>query len=359
MLKNRFLFLTYDPDQIQDGIGAQTQRIWKINMISKKYKASYLHTPVVNINQEIVDISKTSRLESEKILKLYNERYSISSDKFSAIDLIKKYRYLSRRDLLINHILSIASRKYIILEIVDSFNIRFTQTSRRYKNKIQKNCNQTQEIAVHVRNALPIYGKKDWRNLEFGYYLDLLHALETKLKSSGVNYRINIFTDYPRTSRRVLLATAKKSDVSLAFLTSEQANEGYVFFEGFNIKKLYFKDQDNVRVFHGGNPIEILEKMSSSDYLILSRSSFSSIAGILNGANHGGVVITPPNFLYLKDSSWHKSSRYIKIKSEWKLSFIERLMRNLIVQIIVKQIIFVRRFIQFPQIIRLSKNAEK
>jgi hypothetical protein len=58
---------------------------------------------------------------------------------------------------------------------------------------------------------------------------------------------------------------------------------------------------NNLVVHHGGDPLQGLIAMSEADILIISRSSYSYVGGLLNLS---GKVIIPPGFWHTKLNSW-------------------------------------------------------
>ena len=342
LFRNSFLTLTYFPDEIQDGIGAQSQRIWKIYTIAHRFRTLYVHTPIKKINVELVNLNKINKLMYRQVLENYNKKIILPSTTSQKFDIIKKYSFLTRKDLFVNYFSSLIRRQNIQLQVVNTFQVKVSKLPYDQKiYKLQQN-KSIKKIIIHIRNAQPIYGKKDWRNLDINYYVKIHEVIVNQLKRSGVNYETTIFSDYPKFSSKIPMSLVKKGDLWYHFLSEEELKNKYISIEGIDIKKLYFPDDKNVTVIHGGSEIKAIDGMVRADYLVLSRSSFSSVAGILNNSYYGGVVIVPPDFLFLKQKSWKKASDFIKIEPEWRLQLSEKILRIHFIKILVQYVLLIR-----------------
>jgi hypothetical protein len=342
LFRNSFLTLTYFPDEIQDGIGAQSQRIWKIYAIACKFRLLYIHTPIKKTNIELVSLTRTNKLMHRQVLKSYNKKILLPSGQSQKIDVIKKYSFLTRKDLFINYFSSLIRRQNVLLQVVNSFQVKVSKLpydQNFYKLHQDKS---VKKIIIHIRNAQPIYGKKDWRNLDINYYLKIHKAIVNQLKRFDVGFETTIFTDYPKFSSKIPMSQIKTGDLWYHFLSEEELMNKFIFIQGIDIKKLYFPDDKNVTVIHGGSEIKAIDAMVRADYLVLSRSSFSAAAGILNNSLYGGVVIVPPDFIFLKQKSWKNASEFIKIEPEWRLQLLEKILRIYFIKILVRHLLFVR-----------------
>jgi hypothetical protein len=277
-----------------------------------------------------------------QVLKSYNKKILLPSMQPQKIDVIKKYSFLTRKDLFVNYFLSLIRRQNIQLQVVNSFQVKVSKLpydQNFYKLQQDKS---VKKIIIHIRNAQPIYGKKDWRNLDINYYLKIHKAIVNQLKRSGVDYETTIFSDYPKFSSKIPMSLVKKGDPWYHFLSEEELMNKFISIEGIDIKKLYFPDDKNVTVIHGGSEIRAIDGMVRADYLVLSRSSFSAAAGILNNSYYGGVVIVPPDFLFLKQESWKNASEFIKIEPEWRLQLSEKILRIYFIKILVRYLLLIR-----------------
>jgi hypothetical protein len=174
---------------------------------------------------------------------------------------------------------------------------------------------------------LPILGVSQWRNLGIEYYLELLRAISNVLDRQGISYRVVVLTDYPKESLSIPIDSIKKEHQWMYFFTEDQVSSSRFEVESQDLKSLLFSEDLKVTVLYGGNPMEALDLMAKANYLVLSRSSFSAIGGMLNKE---GVVIQPPDFQYISSRNWFTAKQYITIQNKWRLPRYPRLYDALI-----------------------------
>ena len=77
--------------------------------------------------------------------------------------------------------------------------------------------------------------------------------------------------------------------------------EGTVTIKSESFSEFHYDCLTKFTVIHGGDPIAALEIMQQTDFLVMSRSSFSYIGGVLN---EFGTVFYPPSFWHNPLPTW-------------------------------------------------------
>lgn len=314
--KNPYLALTYDSSPHADGIGAQAERILSIYWWATRVNIGYLHSGITDL---VEPYSNTWTMKEHKaqLLGRINNKISLNDTTESEFDSIRAYRKLTRRTTALKYLESLVTRKRILLKVLyvprahykKNF---FNQVDEKLQIKSTK-----KNIVVHIRNAEGRYGVEDRRNLKFDYYIELLDLFRKQLDKSQVNYSIKILTDIGKSDFELIISQIPKDKLWIYSLTEDQLQRPSILFKGKDYKELYFKGDDNVVVIQGGDPLEALEIMEKADYLIMSRSSLSSVGGTLN---RNGLVIQPPDWIYARNEKWVKARKVIKIRKEWRVA---------------------------------------
>jgi hypothetical protein len=126
-----------------------------------------------------------------------------------------------------------------------------------------------------------------------------------------------VLTDIGKVDFYLKVSEIPEDKLWIYSLTNEQRSSPTLLFRGLDYKEFYFKDDDKIEVIQGGDPIRALEIMENADYLIMSRSSLSSIGGFLNST---GTVIQPPDWIYAKNSRWIEAKNLISINKDWRVA---------------------------------------
>jgi hypothetical protein len=186
-------------------------------------------------------------------------------------------------------------------------------------HKIRQSNKKSQEklIVAHIRHAEGRYGVPDRRNLGFAYFLKLIDFFRDELDKQQIPYRVLVLTDIGMEDFELNISQIPPEKIWIYSLTEEQLNQDKVVFPGFDYKKNCFPDDPRVSVLQGGSPVKAIEYMEAADYLIMSRSSLSSVGGTLN---QDGIVVVPPDWIYAKNRRWTKAGKLIKIHKDWRVA---------------------------------------
>ncbi len=311
---NPYLFLSYDAGQLTDGVGAQLQRVWKIYWITKALNLKYIHSPIEQIVWSPLDHWKGEK-ERDVFLEEFNNRFKLPSNSVNCFDITKSYEVLTRRILLLNYLQSFFLKKTTHVKVLHSFDVKRKALPSLSKLNGGINSESDYLVVLHIRNSLPISGVEQWRNLDIEYYLELLRVITTDLENQNMHYKVKILTDFPKEDLVIPIESLEKEHLWMYFFTEDQKSSSRLEIKGNNLKSLYFLEDSKVDVLHGGNPIEVLDIMATADCLIMSRSSFSAIGGMLNKK---GIIIKPPDFQYISLKNWVPAKNYIRIENKWR-----------------------------------------
>jgi len=252
------IFITYDSNKKTDGIGAQYQRIIGIICIAFYYNLQYVHNTIK------VDGHNTNIENAEKFfgIKEYFDPVDINS-----YDFIYELENPKENDIL--EYINLYKNQNILIKILYPFNICdanpqiYVQTMPILTNLIKKlnldlDYNYTNtNIAIHVRRGDVTKTKNNDRYISTEIIKKIINNIQEKYS----NAMIYIFTE----------------------ITDENKNE--------------FQDIINNKIILKANLDDIytINHLIFADVLIMSKSSFSYVAGLYN-----------PNKVYYFNF-WHSS----------------------------------------------------
>ena len=110
--------------------------------------------------------------------------------------------------------------------------------------------------------------------------------------------KIYIFTDAPQEDLKFI----PKNNQKVHWEGTPGFVEGNLYVRGNDLRKSFQSKGLGVEVVSGGDPIEAIAIMSQASYLIISRSSLSYVAGLLNRT---GSVYYAADFWHPKPSTWY------------------------------------------------------
>ena len=316
MFKNHYLALTYDSSFHTDGIGAQTERIWNIYSWAQRAGLGYVHTGI----DELVEPFANNWQDYEykrRLIEEVNRRIQLPSTTESAFEVIEIYGKLTRRKTYLKYLSTLVSKRSTLLKVLYVPRPNYNGNFVLHKTNQLKSNSREKLIVAHIRHAEGRYGVPDRRNLNFKYYLKLINRFREDLDNQGITYRVIVLTDIGVEDFHLDISQIPSDKIWIYSLTEEQLKEKKITFRGFDYKNRHFRNDSKVSVLQGGSPMEALEIMEEADYLIMSRSSLSSVGGTLN---HSGIVVVPPDWIYAKNRRWVKARKLIKIDKDWRVA---------------------------------------
>lgn len=264
--------LTYDNASLQDGMGAQLQRIFGIHALANALGASYLHSPIANLHPG--DSTPNSPDAVKSLVDRCNLRFHILSNP-AAVE-----RASGCREVTVKHFRVRAAAKIVSAEEspvmfrilqphlhIDA-NPSLWPKSAPVLSPVPA-WRQPLRVALHVRRG-DLQRAAPRRMMPIRYYSGVARRLEKLLGLAGVRARFELHTESATSFAPSSANELPRNDRTFEGTKSNEDEELDDF--GLLAPLDRFVDTD---------PIESLERMSSADVLITSKSSFSMVAGIL------------------------------------------------------------------------------
>lgn len=284
------IILTYESNSIQDGVGAQAQRLLAIRGLAEYLKLSYAHTGIQNITIHPLDSHQDQESYNSFLTRL-NEQFYFPSNTVTTWDEV--YPEISTRKLgfrlLFQLLLRYRFGRRCIVRICECYDIVDTLPkiyslsthiiADRFVAEPRTNVqNRPKVIAVHYRSVPGSYsvyrGESRTRQLEPERIVKLVNKIIASNKNC--RFEVRIFTDSPPV------------DLSLPVLASQEYlwrgtpgyESGRLYLKAGSIHKAFEKVDAEVNYLIGGDPLEAMIGMVNSDILIASKSSLSYVASL-------------------------------------------------------------------------------
>jgi len=243
-----------------DGSGAQMHSIISIQVFAQKFKLTYVHTPMKNIEH--------FKGDREKWSQKWEEFFSLGKGEIpiGQIDKSKlRSRYIKHPALVWkkHHTLYSVSNCHNYMDMNPSFYLPYLQNIRQkfYSNKenLQNNrfLKKKISISIHVRRGDVTSAKNVNRYSSNLFLIEKLLIVLNVIESKGLGFQL--------------------------FICSQGEKEDFQEFEVFKPKYLLNNDE-----------FETFNYLVTADILFMAKSSFSYVAGLLNE----GMVLYEPY--------WHK-----------------------------------------------------
>lgn len=283
------LTLVYDQMAMPDGLGAQFQRILTLKALSESIKCNF-ETFVLERYDEAVfnDFSPEQKLrEIDKWSNLFEisscDRmpFSISiKTNPSKLAYLYIYRFIAkitflRIRLIIGFPAILIDKNPWIYELLGKY---------LNQNLLHPSLPRKLKIVVHIRRGEVLLSQFKDRYLPFDYYEEVLKLLVRELKFFDIQYSVTVLSE--KISNPILEANNPKvinsiqTDPSNPNLTKLQNGDFFLLDEKFDAGKfpclaqgLFIRNNDAFADF---------KLMCDADILLISKSSFSFTAGLLN-----------------------------------------------------------------------------
>lgn len=299
--------LTYN-DELDDGVGAQLQRIIGIYSLAIKYGIPYAHSGIKNLLITALDPYQTQD-ELNIFLQRINDLFQLPSSDFGS-QRDSRLKLTSPTKLNLNLIrlknnlkigkfrTFVVSNPFLLLnKDPDAYLLAVPQLPMAKENKTDFT-----NIVVHYRRGSSSFdilpGESSPRAILNDWYIKVLNKYVAQLKSAGTKYHIDVFTDMPRQDMDFPPLAFQRD----FWRQLPRFENDMIRIHGEDLNKTTFVDfGDSLTVHYGGDPIDDLMHMAQADIFIMSRSSFSFVGALLN---RSGKIIAPPNFWHKNLSSW-------------------------------------------------------
>jgi hypothetical protein len=289
--------LTYDNSHCTDGVGSQLQRIYGTYAIARFLGASYLHTPLRRVdNQGLTALERNAT--DPGYHRQFNDLFHIESDVLPTADFHTTRLpniSLEALDQLVTMFDDGATGgrpSLVQLEVPFGLADRFPDCYEACK-EISPFAPSVREglplrVAIHVRRG-ELLLVESHRMLPNGYYVSVAQRVAQALEALGIEYQLELHTEtagaefivqpgYPGIPDRV---------------TGSVISPDMCRLDEFSVLP------DLARCIND-TTIDCLRKLATADVLVMSRSSFSYVAAILNKT---GIILCYP-FWHSALSSW-------------------------------------------------------
>ena len=300
--------ISLDSEKLEDGLGAQIQRQFSLKALAHYLRIDFSPTPIKQIAIHPLD-NFTDVLLMQNFLDEVNELFHLKvqseSDNDSLVILgnltiwkllrivVRARKTKTNTHLRVLEAYSLVdANPQIYVDSLSDFHLKAESLSDSHK--VFKS-----DICIHYRQGAggnAVYpGQKISRELNPQYFIDLLQRLDTKGKS------IIVFTDAPVQD----VEFKPEETQEHLWLGTPGYENGKVKIRGLDLKSIFAAAGFDVRVVIGGDLITTILSFVESRSLLMSRSSLSYVAALLN---KGGNIYYPPNF-------WHPPlNRWIRVK---------------------------------------------
>ena len=169
------------------------------------------------------------------------------------------------------------------------------------KNSVEDNYNKKKRIHVHFRFVNFSIGTL--RSLNSDYYFETLDQVTSKLDEEKTDYQIILHSDFnvpfDYSVDRPITQLTKTHLFEMQLIDNENLPDKNVLDSALNLLNAIHDRYPNVEFSSSNTPLESLQSMISADFLILSKSSFAFVAGILN---RRGEIYSPEYWINLPKS---------------------------------------------------------
>ena len=291
------LVLTYANTALTDGVGAQLQRIYGVYAISRLLGVSYVHSPLAEVGYQGLSAMEANVTDPD-FHHEFNDLLSVPSDVVPPGEL--PTITLPNITLEVaNELIARSGRgragTATLVQLVTPYGIadRFPDcyevckqlspfaSSGRGRGPVR--------VALHVRRGEHVISSSD-RMLPNGYYVNVARRVARVLGVLGLGYEIELWTEVPEEDFVVGLrhhgVHGRLNEPVLARADALGLDD----FDGL----------PNLAHRLNGLAIDCLRGLATADILVMSRSSFSYAAAILN---RNGIILYHP-FWHYPPSSW-------------------------------------------------------
>lgn len=309
------IYITYDNEALQDGLGAQALRITATYAVAKGFKLKYIHSPIL---AAIEDVSHNlpNRPSNVELIGFFNSFFNFPSVRqpLTNVEVIE-VRTLSLRHLFRLNIQYRFSRRSLVIKvllplpILDKFPLMYHLSSRviRKINREKLNEHFAPDLVAHVRRG---YDEKyadnrytKARHLPYSYFTDALRVLVKRFninKSSILVIHtdvVNETTEWKPKQKGILEGFEKNSG---------RLNTESISLEGVNLRKeISVPEGFILDIRYCESLISTFLDMCTASVLIQGRSALSYLAGIINP----NIVIWPDVQTHRKLPRWYASSQ--------------------------------------------------
>ena len=269
------LAVTYANDKMQDGAGAQLQRIYGIYALSRALGVPYVHSPIAHLGYHGL-LALENNKPSRSLLQRCNRVFDIPSDVEvpaaavihemqdadpGAIEAMKE----AASDGTDFHLIRICLPYPLTDQIPETFRCVKAISPFPYRRS------NVFRLALHVRRGEQI-ALGSGRMLPNSYYMSCALSIQERLRALAIPFVCELYTEQATTTFEV---TPGHHGIEGRISENMLYEPGMSRLEDFDALP-------NLERYINTDPIETLGRMATADALVMSRSSFSYVAAILS-----------------------------------------------------------------------------
>lgn len=284
--------LGYDSEYLQDGAGAQVQRLLAIEALSCFFNVGYHHKEILSIDSNYGDGINDLNSKQQFIKDL--NRYLNFSD-FSCCHIKHtsiKFSLWPRLDRFFipilyllkfclngrgrNYLLNISNPYPGLRGHGDIYNLVRSRHGTSNRNLSKKFC-----IKIHLPWANIGAGQLPDRKISLKWYKAILQKLNSQLTELGFECTFTFHTDGIQGLKPDLLSLGVSQKTQQYWSENNLLADGNLNWSYIDIES-EFNFLPNKDIKYDISPIEVWDDMADGDVLILAKSSLSFVAGLLN-----------------------------------------------------------------------------
>ncbi len=286
------LCLAYDVHSVQDGAGAQIQRIFAVEALSSLFGVGFFHQEILSIDSNYGD--GLNDLNSKKLFvdelnqfiafRVYNCEHSSHRvikwkwpKRFQPFFMIvlrfSKYLYSARKPnflLIVSNPIPILKHSGHVYDL-----IRFRHGSAK------KNSSRKLSVKVHLPWAGIGAGQLKDRKISLEWYKEILSVLNIELNTLGYNCTYTFHTDGIPGLKPDMFTLGISPETESYWRGNGLLKDNRFNWSFIDIEK-EFGFLSDLEIQYGISPIQVWNDMVEGDILLLANSSLSVVAGLLN-----------------------------------------------------------------------------
>jgi hypothetical protein len=292
------IVLTYDNTKMTDGVGAQLQRIYGIYSISRLLGVSYLHSPLKLVEYQGLRALKIGSADPE-FHQEFNDICQIKSDVTTA----EYFRPINLLDLSMKEFHKLITmyyadksdrRPYLLrlaapYAIGDSFPDCYEVCKEISPFASPASEGRALRVAIHVRRGELAFLDAE-RILPDHYYISVAQNVVHLFEALGIDYEIELHSE---AIDKEFIVQPDQPGIFNRISSPVVVGPRMYRLEIFSILP-------HLVPCINEKAIDCLRKLATADILIMSKSSFSYIAALLN---RNGIILYHP-FWHPAPSSW-------------------------------------------------------
>jgi hypothetical protein len=327
------VFLTYDNKNNPDGVGSQLHRVYGIYCLSRLLGAKYIHSPLHEVSYQGMDAFQNQE-KDPTFVETFNRVFTLPSDHTTTpnpaiismqsipvgrLDRAFGLRYSGRRKHLLPIRLSkfgrmVANWSRVNAETIVRIGAPHTLLDRYARGyelceslspfKINAP-NDPLRIALHVRRGEIMFVNSE-RLIDLSYYVEVARGLATALTRAQISFQFELHSELLQKEASVLPSDPAFKDRIHDLIQLHPEHDPFGAFD----------ELPGIKRFINEPAMTCIERLATADILVMSKSSFSYLAAILNP---GGIVLYHPywnyplsNWLVAKPNGRFNVGRFLK-----------------------------------------------